>query len=408
MMKKIIIASLLLSLFILSIDAKTRKAVFVIVDGIPADQIERLKPKAIFDIASNGDYSRAYTGGEIGSYSQTPTVSAICYTNLITSTWVNKHNVKGNDNLDPNYNYWTIFRIAKEQKRDVKTAIFSSWTDNRTVLLGEGLPETNNLKIDIVRDGYDNDKEAFPDRDNGLHVFDYDEKVSIEAAKSIREDAPDLSWVYLWYTDDVSHRYGNGESFDEYVMKADKQVERIWEAVKYREANFDEEWMIIVTTDHGRTENGYSHGGQSLRERTIWISTNVPTNDYFQNGNLAIIDIAPSISKYLNFEIPSDVLREQDGISFYGNTDIYNLSMLTYDNLVHLSWQTINDDVPATIYIATENSFKEGGTDDWIKIGETKSGDRTFTVSLDDYPSSKFYKFVVETENNHLNRWLMK
>ena len=137
--------------------AKNRKAVFVIVDGVPADQIERLHTPAIFDIASKGAYGRAYTGGEIGGYSQTPTISAIGYTNLLTATWFNKHNVGGNSNLKPNYNYWTLFRIAKEQPQPCKTAIYSSWTDNRTVLLGEGKEETNRLKIDIVKDGYDLD-----------------------------------------------------------------------------------------------------------------------------------------------------------------------------------------------------------------------------------------------------------
>ena len=71
-----------------------------------------------------------------------------------------------------------------------------------------------------------------------------------------------MSWVYLWYTDDAGHIAGNGAFFDEYVRKADNQVARIWEAVKYREANFDEEWMVVVTTDHGRGENGHGHGGQ--------------------------------------------------------------------------------------------------------------------------------------------------
>ena len=37
---------------------KSRKAVFVIVDGVPADQIERLHTPAIFGIASKGAYGR--------------------------------------------------------------------------------------------------------------------------------------------------------------------------------------------------------------------------------------------------------------------------------------------------------------------------------------------------------------
>ena len=60
-------------------------------DGIPADYIERVHPKNIFDIASKGGYARAYTGGEVGAYSQTPTISAIGYMNILTGTWMNKH-----------------------------------------------------------------------------------------------------------------------------------------------------------------------------------------------------------------------------------------------------------------------------------------------------------------------------
>ena len=264
--------------------AKTKKAVYIIIDGVPADQIERLHTPAIFDIASRGAYGRAYTGGEIGGYSQTATISAIGYTNLLTSTWFNKHNVGGNSDLKPNYNYWTIFRIAKEQPKEYKTAIYSSWTDNRTVLIGEGKKETNNLKIDYVKDGYDLDTVRFPKKEKDLHIFDIDEQISKDAAEGIRKEAPDLSWVYLWYTDDAGHIAGNGAFFDEYVRKADNQVARIWEAVKYREANFDEEWMVVVTTDHGRGENGHGHGGQSWRERTTWISTNIPVTVILQKA----------------------------------------------------------------------------------------------------------------------------
>ena len=189
--------------------AKTKKAVYIIIDGVPADQIERLHTPAIFDIASRGAYGRAYTGGEIGGYSQTATISAIGYTNLLTSTWFNKHNVGGNSDLKPNYNYWTIFRIAKEQPKEYKTAIYSSWTDNRTVLIGEGKKETNNLNIDYVKDGYDLDTIRFPKKEKDLHIFDIDEQISKDAAEGIRKEAPDLSWVYLWYTDDAGHIAGN-------------------------------------------------------------------------------------------------------------------------------------------------------------------------------------------------------
>lgn len=369
-----------------------------------------MKPTAIFDIASTGAYARAYTGGEVGSYTETPTISAPGYANLITATWAYKHNVRGNSDLKPNYNYWNPFRIAKEQEKDYKTAIFSSWEDNRTVLVGEGKDETNNLKIDIIRDGYDNDTIRFPRLKNDMHIFEIDELVSKEAAKSIMYEAPDLSWVYLWYTDNAGHIYGNSDKFDEFVLKADHQVGRIWEAVKYREANFDEEWMIVVTTDHGRTDNGYGHGGQSERERTTWVSTNIEVNDYFNSKHLAIIDIAPSIYRYMGFSIPEAVKCEQDGISFVGKTDIFNLVSKTDldNNSVTLSWDFFTKDIPVEIYVSTTNNFKEGRNDEWIKIASTRSDKKVYTIDLNALPSSSIYKFVLKSPNTHLNRWVIK
>lgn len=388
--------------------SKTRKAVFIIIDGVPADTIERLNTPTINRIASQGAYARAYTGGEVGGYSQTPTISAIGYTNLLTATWLNKHNVGGNSNLKPNYNYWTIFRIAKEQKKEYKTAIYSSWTDNRTVLLGEGKKETGHLKIDYVCDGFDLDTLRFPQKDKELHIFDIDEHVSKQAAQGIRNDAPDLSWVYLWYTDDAGHIEGNGSFFDEYTQKADLQIERIWQAVQYREKHFDEEWMVIVTTDHGRTESGYGHGGQSERERTTWIATNQQVNEHFRKGVLSITDITPSICRFMGFEVPRDVLWEQDGIPFIGPIGISQMKTLPYDNDIILSWKCLNAKAQVNIYIATDNQYKNGGKDNWIKIATVPAKQEQYNIKYQQIPPSKFYKIVIQTENNHLNRWIYK
>ena len=377
--------------------SKTRKAVFIIIDGVPADMIERLNTPTINRIASQGAYARAYTGGEVGGYSQTPTISAIGYTNLLTATWLNKHNVGGNSNLKPNYNYWTIFRIAKEQKREYKTAIYSSWTDNRTVLLGEGKKETGHLKIDYVCDGFDLDTLRFPQKDKELHIFDIDEHVSKQAAQGIRNDAPDLSWVYLWYTDDAGHIEGNGSFFDEYTQKADLQIERIWQAVQYREKYFDEEWMVVVTTDHGRTESGYGHGGQSERERTTWIATNQQVNEHFRKGVLSITDITPSICRFMDFEVP-----------FIGPIDISQMKTLPHDNDIILSWKCLNAKAQVNIYIATDNQYKNGGKDNWIKIATVPAKQEQYNIKHQQIPPSKFYKIVIQTENNHLNRWIYK
>ena len=388
--------------------AQTRKAVFIIVDGVPADMIERLHTPAIDEIAARGAYARAYTGGEVGGYSQTPTISAIGYTNLLTATWMNKHNVDGNSDLKPNYNYWTIFRIAKEQPKEFRTALYSSWTDNRTVLLGEGKPETGHLKIDFVCDGYELDTVRFPKREKELQIFDIDEHVAREAARGIANDAPDLSWVYLWYTDDAGHFEGNGAFFDEYVVKADRQIGQIWEAVRYREEHFGEEWMVVVTTDHGRTEDGHGHGGQSARERTTWVATNRPVNSHFHSPGLAITDIAPSICRFMGFDVPRDVLWEQDGMPFIGQVDIACMGSMPYDDDIILTWECLNPGAEVTVWGAADNLFRTGGKDRWIELGRVPASDECYRVEGARMPDTGFFKFVLSTPSNHLNRWVRK
>lgn len=167
--------------------------------------------------------------------------------------------------------------------------------------------------------------------------------------------------------------------------------------------------MVIVTTDHGREENGHGHGGQSERERTTWISTNIPVNSHFADSNLAITDIAPSISRYLDFEIPSAVLWEQDGIPFIGKTDICDLKTMPFDDKVVLSWRSYTKKAPpVTIYAATTNQFSTGGKDTYIELAKLPAGTTSYTVDLRKLPTSSFYKFVVVAPHNHLNRWLKR
>lgn len=389
-------------------NAKTRKTVYVVLDGIPADYVERLHPNVIYEISGKGNYKRAFTGGEIGHYSQTPTISAIGYMNILTGTWMNKHNVNGNSNLSPNYNYWSLFRIAKSQKKEYTTALFSSWTDNRTVLIGEGIPETNNLKIDYVSDGFDLDKKNFPSKENHLEI---DSIIAQQAATCIRKYAPDLSWVYLWYTDSGYHLYGDGEFMDRYVYKTDSLLSHIWEAVKYREEKFNEEWMVVITTDHGRTESGHSHGGQSFRERSCWVATNLENlNDYFHQSTLSLVDINPSICDFMGFDVPRDISFERDGVSFVNKIDVYDLKTQVYDQTVTLQWKYFNNSIhkKATVYLATTNKFKEGKTDEWLEVGEVAVEEGEYKIDLSLYPGSKFYKFVVATDNNHITRWLKR
>ncbi|HSF55746.1 MAG TPA: alkaline phosphatase family protein, partial [Algoriphagus sp.] len=205
-MKKIIL-TLILGCFLSPVFAQKaeKKVLFVILDGIPADVMDTVPTPHIDEISKIGGFTKALMGGDAGTYSETPTISAVGYNSLLTGTWVNKHNVWGNGIEDPNYNYWTIFRFLKEARPDMKTAIFSTWLDNRTKLVGASLSQTGDFTFDYYFDGFELDTVNFPHDKERNYIFQIDELVSKEAARHIQEKGPDLSWMYLEFTDDMGH-----------------------------------------------------------------------------------------------------------------------------------------------------------------------------------------------------------
>lgn len=388
--------------------AQNKKAVFVIVDGIAADVIEKQPTPFLDAIAKAGGYTRAHVGGEKGGYSQTPTISAVGYNSLLTGTWVNKHNVWDNDIKAPNYNYWTLFRFFKEQFPQKKAAVFSSWEDNRTKLVGENLAATGALKLTHHFDGLELDTIHYPHDRNRDFMHRIDEAVVGNAADWIRNEAPDLSWVYLEYTDDMGHAYGDSPEFYRAVDLMDKQMGRLWEAIQYRKRQFKEDWVIYITTDHGRdAKTGKGHGGQSDRERSTWIVTNAKgLNNYFKTGNPGIVDIMPSIAQFIGIQIPRKQLMEIDGIPLTGALSATDPEAVVINGKLTVKWKAVSPDGDAKIWLSTTNRFKEGGRDEYVLVARAPVSKQEAVIDITD-KNSPFYKVVIETKRNFLNRWVI-
>lgn len=388
-------------------ETKDKKVLFIILDGITADNLERVPTPNLDEIGKIGGYARAITGGEAGTYSETPTISAVGYNSLLTGTWANKHNVYGNSIKKPNYNYWTVFRYLRESDPNSKLAVFSTWEDNRTKLIGEGLSQTNNLKMDRAFDGFELDTITYPHDKSRQFILNIDNLVSFETAHTIKTEAPDLTWVYLEYTDDMGHRYGDSPETDLAIQLADQQVGRIWEAIQYREQKYSEEWMILITTDHGRNEeDGKDHGGQSERERTIWMVTNLKNlNNHFFSGKASMVDIAPTILRYLDLDIPTTNSYELDGIPLIGSLSFSDVKLAEMDSEQWVTWNPLSKSETLKIGVSESNNFNQSGQADTITwVATVPVSDGKFKLPLE-LSGKSFFKIVLEGDWNTGNVW---
>ncbi|MBY0244892.1 MAG: alkaline phosphatase family protein [Sphingobacteriaceae bacterium] len=412
-MKSILLPCAAILLFVnttIAYAQKQPKVLMVIADGIPTDVIQRLQPPQLMKWAKQGLFAKAHVGGQINNYKQSPTISAPGYNHMLTGTWSYKHNVWDNDIKAPNYNYPSIFKLVQQLKPNLTSGIYSSWTDNRTKLIGESFfPQSGLNPLTAKADGYELDTKRFPHDNEKYYMHLIDEKVVDTAALILKNTAPTLNWLYLEYTDDMGHKHGDSHKLDTAVLYLDKQMQRIQNTIQYREDNFNEDWLVVLTTDHGRdAQTGKHHGGQSDRERATWIIANKTIGYNKQRTDtLQIVDILPTITDFLKIELPQNIRFELDGNSITKLPIIQNLQTNTSNQAHHLTWQALQPKNKLKVWITSTNLYSKGQPDSYTLIDEIDAAQQTYTLTKDKYPLS-FYKLVFQNQNQVYSIWLGK
>ena len=236
------------------------KVLLIGLDGVRVDILAQANTPNIDALAEGGLFSdQAWTGEE--------TVSGPGWSSMVIGVWADKHGVHNNDFRENVYLQYPDFLSRLEQVDSTfNTFAVLDWPP-----LGEpvdGGPLFSDA-IDV--------KVTFDGEEMGYDVAD---SLSVIAAVEHLTNAdPDAAFVYIGYIDIVGH---DTSSLDPLYLAAieaaDIQVGQLIAAVRDRASYRDENWLILMSTDHGRSDNG-GHGGQSLEERTIFYLASASTPD---------------------------------------------------------------------------------------------------------------------------------
>ena len=248
-------------------DDKTPKCLLVGFDGCRADALATINKSrsGIMALkAQGGGVYYAYTGGEPPQEQATSTGPG--WTTMLTGHWAEEpggtgHTITGNGISKP-VEPKLIFTQLLEQNLAKKTAFIVSWNGHFKDRNASYLNEMAYCKahgLDAVWITKTSDAGTF--------------RKTLAEAKAA--DGPDMVMCILEHCDHTGHSSGFSNKNPDYVKAfrdSDREALALIDAVKNRAAYAEEDWLIIITTDHGG--DGTSHGSQAAGCRQTFVALN--------------------------------------------------------------------------------------------------------------------------------------
>ncbi len=264
------------------------------IDGVRPDVLAEVATPNIDALAAAGWYTAQ-------ARTTNPSVSGPSWSSMLTGVWPEKHGVTNNAFTGRDYATYPSFLVRVEAARpELATFAALDWVPlaelDRVSLAeleddsGPVLPAA--IDVREVVNGYD------------LGWAEADGEIAARAARHLTEADPDAMFVYFGNPDETSHRHGSiGAEYRDAIALSDSHVGMVVNAMRARPTFADENWLVLMSTDHGRRADG-GHGGDSPEEMIIFILASGPaTEGWPPPGPAFIVDVAATALAHLGIEI---------------------------------------------------------------------------------------------------------
>lgn len=228
-------------------DGPVKKVLVIGIDGCRPDALAAANTPHLKRLIDRGTYC---VDTQILADRETPgdTVSGPGWSNILTGVWPDKHGVIDNSFKGSNYDaYPHYFARIKQRRPEAVTGSFTTWPPIKDKILSaadvsRGFPEADAKKLDDYLIG--------------------DVQAAEACAEFITEKDPTAVMLYLGQVDETGHKHGFHPKVKEYVKAietVDALIGTVLTAIEKRPQLAQEDWLVIVCTDHGGV--GLNHGG---------------------------------------------------------------------------------------------------------------------------------------------------
>ena len=283
MKKQCFFTLLLLFPFILSAQS-FKKVLYIGIDGCRPDALEIANTPHLDQLIQNGLYSPDALNDDI-------TISGPGWSAMLCGVTSDKHLVTNNNFDGNNYeSYPSFFQFLNNYNPSLHTVSFCHWSPINDFIIGEEADFKLNINADL--------------------------ELANQAASYLTLNNPDVMFLHFDDIDGVGHSFGFSPDQEEYIdiiEKTDSCIGMVTAALQQRPNYAEEDWLILVSTDHGGIGTG--HGGNTFEEQNVFViasSPSIPTSLITKDSSLIIDSV-------------EDCLENEYALTFDGNNDFVNV-----------------------------------------------------------------------------------
>ena len=260
---------------------KKNKVLIIGVDGCRPDALLAAQTPNIDALWKNGAYTFKAQTDEISS-------SGPAWSAMLTGVWHQKHNVTNNDYTNPDLeNYPHFFHRIREEESGLNCYSVANWGPIHKILQeGDATYSASASK---------------------------DARVTSKVSAMLKSQEVDVMFVQLDEVDHAGHTHDYNVESEKYlkaIEKIDRQVGKMVDALDQRPNLDQENWLIILSADHGGSNFGH---GKNIPEHTtiFFIASGKSAARGEINGEVGVVDVAVTALKHLG--IPAKASWDMDG-----------------------------------------------------------------------------------------------